>query len=236
MARRTRKRGRLFTLGLMVGLAGLLSSTAYVDAPDSAPATAPVAALETDPIRDTEAEALLAAKALNQPVEVLAERSEYRDVFAQPDGTLVANEHTQAVRVLQNDAWVPADATLVAQPDGTYAPTAALLNMRLSNGGTTPLMVAERDSRVMTLTWPNPLPAPTVNGDQLVYPEVFQGVDLVAFVTVEGFSHVLVLKTPEAANLPELQNLRLGVTGEGSPFRRPRTAASSPSTRPPATR
>ncbi|GAB3171543.1 concanavalin A-like lectin/glucanase superfamily protein [Micromonospora palomenae] len=215
MARRTRKRGRLFTLGLMVGLAGLLSSTAYVDAPDSAPATAPVAALETDPIRDTEAEALLAAKALNQPVEVLAERSEYRDVFAQPDGTLVANEHTQAVRVLQNDAWVPADATLVAQPDGTYAPTAALLNMRLSNGGTTPLMVAERDSRVMTLTWPNPLPAPTVNGDQLVYPEVFQGVDLVAFVTVEGFSHVLVLKTPEAANLPELQNLRLGVTGEG---------------------
>ncbi|MGK5442000.1 LamG-like jellyroll fold domain-containing protein [Micromonospora sp. URMC 105] len=199
----------------MVGLAGLLSSAAFVEPPQSAPATAPVAAVEESPVRDTEAEALLAAKALNQSVEVLAERSEYRDVFAQPDGTLVANEHTQAVRVLQNDAWVPADATLVAQPDGTYAPTAALLNMRLSNGGTTPLMVAERDSRVMTLTWPNPLPTPTVNGDQLVYPGVFQDVDLVAFVTVEGFSHVLVLKTPEAANLPELQNLRLGVTGQG---------------------
>ncbi|TDC83484.1 LamG domain-containing protein [Micromonospora sp. KC606] len=199
----------------MVGLAGLLAGFAFVQPPESPPATEPVAAVEESPVRDTEAEALLAARALNRPVEVLAERSEYRDVYAQPDGTLIANEHNQAVRVLQNDAWVPSDATLVAHPDGTYRPTAALLDMRLSAGGTTPLMVAERDSRVMTLTWPNPLPIPTVNGDQLVYPEVFRDVDLVAIATVEGFSHVLVLKTPEAANLPELQNLRLGVTGQG---------------------
>ncbi|MEH0818596.1 MULTISPECIES: LamG-like jellyroll fold domain-containing protein [unclassified Micromonospora] len=199
----------------MVGLAGLLSSTAFVEPPQSAPATAPVAALETDPVRDTEPEAIVAAAELNQPVEVLSQRGEYRDVFAQPDGTLIANEYNQAVRVLQGETWVSADATLVAQPDGTSTPRAALLNMRLSGGGTTPLMVVERDSRVMTLTWPNPLPAPTLSGDQAIYPEVFQDVDLVANVTVEGFSHVLVLKTPEAANLPELQNLRLGVTGEG---------------------
>ncbi|MEU5942368.1 LamG-like jellyroll fold domain-containing protein [Micromonospora sp. NPDC047548] len=199
----------------MVGLAGLLSSTAYVEQRASEPAPTPVAAVEENPVRDTEAEALLAAASLNQPVEVLAERSEYRDVFAQPDGTSIANEYNQAVRVLQGDSWVPTDATLVAQPDGTFTPTATLLNMRLSGGGATPLMVAERDARVMTLTWPNPLPTPTLNGAQLIYPEVFQDVDLVANVTVEGFSHVLVLKTPEAANLPELQTLKLGVTGEG---------------------
>lgn len=214
VARRNRKRGRLFTLGLVAGLAGLLSSTAYVDAPEAAPTTAPVAAVETNPIRDTEPEAIVAAAELDQPVEVLSQRGEYRDVFAQPDGTLIANEYNQAVRVLQGETWVPADATLVAQPDGTFAPTAALLDMRLSGGGSTPLMVAERDSRIMTLTWPNPLPTPVPNGDQLVYPEVFPDVDLVANVTVEGFSHVLVLKTPDAANLPELQNLQLGVTGQ----------------------
>ncbi|MEV0806665.1 LamG-like jellyroll fold domain-containing protein [Micromonospora sp. NPDC050200] len=199
----------------MVGLAGLLSSTAYVEQWASEPVPVPVAAMEENPVRDTEPEALLAAASLNQPVEVLAERSEFRDVFAQPDGTLIANEYNQAVRVLQGDSWVPTDATLVAQPDGTFTPTATLLNMRLSGGGSTPLMVAERDARVMTLTWPNPLPTPTLNGAQLIYPEVFTDVDLVANVTVEGFSHVLVLKTPEAANLPELQTLKLGVTGEG---------------------
>ncbi|GGO01699.1 laminin G domain-containing protein [Micromonospora parathelypteridis] len=213
--RRTRKRGRLFTLGLTVGLAGLLAGTAFVAAPEPAPPTAPVAALETDPVRDTEAEALVAAADLNQPVEVLAQRGEYRDVFAQPDGTLIANEYNQAVRVIRGDTWVPASAALVAQSDGTITPTAALLDMRLSGGGTTPLMVVQRDFRVMTLTWPNSLPTPTISGDQATYPEVFPDVDLVANVTVEGFSHVLVLKTPEAANLPELRDLRLGVTGEG---------------------
>ncbi|MFD6562649.1 LamG-like jellyroll fold domain-containing protein [Micromonospora profundi] len=199
----------------MAGLAGLLAGTAYVAVPEPSLPSAPVAALETDPVRDTEAEALIAAADLNQPVEVLAQRGEYRDVFAQPDGTLIANEYNQAVRVLQGDTWVPANAALVAQSDGTITPTAALLNMRLSGGGTTPLMVVERDFRVMTLTWPNALPAPTISGDQAIYPEVFPDVDLVANVTVEGFSHVLVLKTPEAANLPELRDLRLGVTGEG---------------------
>ncbi|MET8088612.1 LamG-like jellyroll fold domain-containing protein [Micromonospora sp. NPDC005220] len=215
MIRRTRKRGRLFTVGLTVGLAGLLAGTAYVAAPEPAPPTAPVAAVETDPVRDTEAEALIAAAELNQPVEVLAQRGEYRDVFAQPDGTLIANEYNQAVRVIRGDTWVPADAALVAQADGTITPAAALLDMRLSGGGTTPLMVVQRDFRVMTLTWPHALPAPTISGDQVTYPEVFPDVDLVANVTVEGFSHVLVLKTPEAANLPELRDLRLGVTGVG---------------------
>lgn len=214
--RRTRKRGRLFTLGLTVGLAGLLAGTAYVAAPEPAPPTAPVAAVETDPVRDTEAEALVAAKALNQPVEVLAQRTEYRDVFAQPDGTLIANDHAQPVRVTQGDAWVPADSTLTVQPNGAYGPTAALLGMQLSQGGSAPLMVVTRDQMSMTMTWPHgALPTPVVAGSQALYPNVFPDVDLVANVTVEGFSHVLVVKTPEAAELPELQNLQLGVTGDG---------------------
>ncbi|MEH0843055.1 LamG-like jellyroll fold domain-containing protein [Micromonospora sp. CPCC 205711] len=198
----------------MVGLAGLLSSTAYVDSREAAPATAPVAAVEENPVRDTEAEAVLAAESLNQPVEVLAFRTEYRDVFAQPDGSLIANEHNQPVRVVQGDAWVPTDATLVQNADGTITPRAALIDMRISVGGTDPLLVVRKDEQVMTLTWPYTLPAPVLNGDQGVYPNVFPDVDLVVNMTVEGFSHVIVLKTPEAANTPELQGLKLGVTGE----------------------
>ncbi|WP_176738182.1 LamG domain-containing protein [Micromonospora inyonensis] len=199
----------------MVGLTGLMFTVAFVPEHTS-PATTPIAQVEENPVRDTEAEALVAAAALNQPVEVLAHRSEYRDVFAQPDGTLIANDHAQPVRVTRGDAWVPADAALVTQPDGSITPTAALIDMRLSPGGTTPLMVVMRDQQSMTLTWPHgPLPTPVLSGDQAVYPDVLQDVDLVTNVSVEGFSNVLVLKTPEAANLPELQDLRLGVTADG---------------------
>ncbi|MBM0256347.1 LamG-like jellyroll fold domain-containing protein [Micromonospora sp. 4G55] len=198
----------------MVGLAGLLSTTVYADNADRSPATAPVAAVEENPVRETEAEALLAAESLGQPVEVLAFRTEYRDVFAQPDGNLIANEHNQPVRVVQGDAWVPTDATLAQNVDGTITPRAALIDMRISTGGTNPLLVVRKDDQVMTLTWPYTLPAPVLNGDQAVYPEVFKDVDLVVNMTVEGFSHVIVLKTPEAASTPELQGLKLGVTGE----------------------
>ncbi|MEV1286103.1 LamG-like jellyroll fold domain-containing protein [Micromonospora sp. NPDC049679] len=198
----------------MVGLAGLISSSAYVGQQPSDPVPAPVAAVEENPVRDTEAEAVLAAAALNQPVEVLAFRDEYRDVFAQPDGTLIANDHAHPVRVIQGDTWVPTDATLVRNTDGTITPRAALIGMRVSSGGSDPLMVVRRDDQVMTLTWPYALPAPVLTGDQALYPEVFKDVDLVVNVTVEGFSHVIVLKTPEAANTPELQGLKLGVSGE----------------------
>ncbi len=176
----------------------------------------PTAALAEDPVRDTEAEALVAAKELDQPVEVLALRTEYWDVFAQPDGTLIANDHARPIRVIQGDDWVPADATLVAQPDGANGPTAALLVMQLSPGGDVPLMVVTRDQKSMTLTWPHgPLPEPVVVGSQATYPDVLPDVDLVTNVTVEGFSHVLVVKTPAAAELPELQDLRFRVTTVG---------------------
>ncbi|MEV4708508.1 LamG domain-containing protein [Actinoplanes sp. NPDC049316] len=200
----------------MLGLAGLMTTTVLVHRPDPVPPAVPAAAVETDPVRDTEAEALVAAGKLQQPVEVLAQRSEYRDVFAQPDGTLIANDYAQPVRVTRGDAWVPADATLTTREDGSLGPTAAVLEMRLSTGPGSPLMVVARDRASMTLSWPyGELPAPVVDGDHATYENVLPDVDLVANVTVEGFSHVLVLKTPEAAELPELTNLRLGVTGDG---------------------
>ncbi|WP_121161625.1 LamG-like jellyroll fold domain-containing protein [Micromonospora pisi] len=199
----------------MAGLAGLASTMAYVSGERPAPAASTVAVVEEAPVRDTEAEALVAAASLNQPVEVLAYRSEYRDVFAQPDGTLVANDHARPVRVLQGDTWAPADATLVQRTDGTIAPAAALIDVRFSGGGTTPLAAMDRDDRSMALQWPYSLPTPVLNGDQAVYPEVFPDVDLVVNATIEGFSHVIVLKTPEAANLPELQELELGVSATG---------------------
>lgn len=215
MVRRRRRRDGLFRAGLAAGMLGLLAGMVFVQPHEAAPLV-PTAALAEEPVRDTEAEALVAAKELDQPVEVLALRTEHRDVFAQPDGTLIANDYTRPVRVTQGDDWVPADATLVVQPDGSYGPSAALLGIQLSPGGDVPLTVATRDQKSMTLTWPHgPLPEPVVVDSQATYPDVLPDVDLVTNVTVEGFSHVLVVKTPAAAELPELQDLRLGVTTVG---------------------
>ncbi len=213
---RRRKQARLPMLGLAVGLAALMSTMVFVRPADPAPTAVPAAAAD-DLVRDTEAEALVAAKAMQQPVEVLSQRSEYRDVFAQPDGTLIANDHAQPAWVTQGDRWVPADATLVPQPDGTYAPRAALVGIQLSPGGDVPLTVVTRDQKSMTFSWPYGAlpPAEVTADDQITYRNVLPDVDLVANVTVEGFSHVLVVGTPEAAELPQLRNLRLGVTGVG---------------------
>ena len=98
--RRKPRRARLSTAGLGVALTALMAATVFVPLPDPAPAAVPAAAERQEPIRDTEAEALVAARALQQPVEVLSQRSEYRDVFAQPDGTLTTAEHRELTEYL----------------------------------------------------------------------------------------------------------------------------------------
>ncbi|MFK3983489.1 LamG-like jellyroll fold domain-containing protein [Micromonospora sp. NPDC050397] len=215
MRGRVRTRAWWRAVGLAAGLVGLLATSAYAEEQPAPLTTSAVAVQEENPVRDTEAEAAVAAVALNQPVEVLAYRSEYRDVFAQPDGSLIANDHTQPVRVIQNGEWVPTDATLVPGPSGTIVPTAAMIDMRFSAGGSTPLVVVDRDGKTLSLQWPWTLPTPVLNGDQATYPNVFPDVDLVLNTTIEGFSHIIVIKTPEAGDIPELQNLQLGVSASG---------------------
>ena len=209
--------------GLSLGLAGLLTVYAVVDrpaagGPDPArPAAAPalLPAAGDGPIRQTEAEAVAHAVEIGQRVEIGAFRGESRETYANPDGTLTSVDHAQPVRVVREGRWVPVDATLVTAPDGSIAPRAAALGLRLSGGGDTPLVRVERANRSMTLDWPGPLPEPTIDGGQATYPEVLSGVDLVVNAGITGFSHVLVVKTPEAAQLPELAELRFGLDTAG---------------------
>ncbi|HEX5541518.1 MAG TPA: LamG domain-containing protein [Micromonospora sp.] len=64
----------------------------------------------------------------------------------------------------------------------------------------------------MTLAWPDRLPAPTVDAETATYAEVLPDVDLVVKATRTGFTHVLVVKTPQAAANPAVREIRL-VTG-----------------------
>ncbi|MFF7363227.1 FG-GAP-like repeat-containing protein [Streptomyces sp. NPDC008125] len=51
----------------------------------------------------------------------------------------------------------------------------------------------------ITMSWPGELPAPRIDGDTALYPEVFDGVDLLLTARDSGFTHVLVVHDAEAA-------------------------------------
>lgn len=214
--------GRVTTGIALTGLLGLSTWGVPADeslgdrVPEMADPAAPmVLAAEESGVRQSEAEAVAEAIATGERVEIGAFRSERREVYANPDGTTTAVEHAQPVRVVRDGTWVPVDTTLVRGADGRIGPKATTLGLRLSGGGDTPLIVAERAGRSMTLDWPGTLPEPTIAADQATYAEVLPGVDLVVTVADSGFSHVLVVKTPEAAADVDLAAVEFELTTSG---------------------
>jgi len=150
-----------------------------------------------------------------QRVEVLGERSENGQVFANPEGTFTAETSVMPVRVRRSGGWVPVDTTLTARSDGTVAPKAVPVELAFSGGGSVPLVRFGKDAKELALSWPRALPAPRLSGDTALYPEVLPGVDLRMRATRQGFSQVLVVKTRKAAANPALASIGLGLSTTG---------------------
>ncbi|WP_176738539.1 LamG domain-containing protein [Micromonospora pallida] len=208
----TPRRGWLRRVGMMASLAGLFvayATTATPEAPLKAP-SATLPAVSKGTTRQTEGEAMAAAKATGQRVEVGAMRSEAKETYANPDGTFTQVTHQQPVRVVQQGKWVPVDPTLVSRSDGTVGPRAAAIGLSFSGGGAGPFATIERAGRRMSLTWPESLPAPRLGGDSATYTDVLPGVDLVVRASVTGFSQLLVVKDRQAAKNPQLRDLTFG--------------------------
>jgi hypothetical protein len=161
------------------------------------------------------AEAHEEAVATGEPIEVVGERTESEQMFANPDGTFTSEINMAPVRVEQGGGWVPVDTTLQVRPDGTVAPKAVPMTMTFSGGGTVPLVRIDDDGKQLLLSWPTTLPTPQLVGDTAVFPEVLPGVDLRMQATSVGFSKVLVVKTRQAAANPALATIGLGLTTNG---------------------
>ncbi|MFC4011794.1 LamG-like jellyroll fold domain-containing protein [Nonomuraea purpurea] len=175
--------------------------------PDPAPAA------ETETVRETvqrkvqspEASALALARTEGKPVEVESLRDETSQVWAKPDGTFTLEQNVRPVRVRKSGGWVPVDTTLRVRPDGAVEPVATAAGLTFSGGGTAPLARLSRGAKSLELGWQGALPKPTLNGDTATYPEVMPGVDLQVTADVDGFSHLLVVKSRKAAaNLTDL--------------------------------
>ncbi|MCZ7461595.1 LamG-like jellyroll fold domain-containing protein [Streptomyces sp. WMMC940] len=172
-----------------------------------------------DSARPSEAQrALEAATKSGQRVEVTGERSERSTVFANPDGfSFTLEESSVPVRVAKpGGGWQTPDATLVRRADGSVGPRAAAAEMSFSPGGDDDPLVSIADKgRALELSWPGKLPGPELDGPSALYREVLAGVDLKVTATVEGFQHVLVVKTPKAAGNPKLKKLTFGLKARG---------------------
>ncbi|MFJ6984224.1 MULTISPECIES: LamG-like jellyroll fold domain-containing protein [unclassified Streptomyces] len=157
-----------------------------------------------------------AAKAGKQ-VEAVNLRTERSETLANPDGTFTLREYVRPVRVYKDGTWVSLDTGLVRSPGGSWTPKASTADMAFSDGGDGPFATLDRAGKQLSLSWPGPgtLPRPEVKGSTATYADVLPGVDLTVTADVDGFSHLLVVKTPEAARDPRLTEISLPVTTRG---------------------
>ncbi|WP_166380638.1 LamG domain-containing protein [Catellatospora methionotrophica] len=199
--------------GVVSALVAAVAATVVLVQPVAAapPAPMPAAAVPAPDGRLSEAAALRQAQLTGQPVEVVSLRGESREVYALASGRMRMVQHAKPVRARTGGGWSAVDTTLTRVPGGGFAPAASTVDLVLSGGGDGPFVRMTRAGRSLALSWPQPLPAPTVAGDTVTYPEVLPGVDLRVRADVDGFAHLLVVKTPQAARQPALARVRLRV-------------------------
>lgn len=182
----------------------------FLEAPGDG--SGPVEDIET--VSQAESEALAEAADTGEPVEVVAQRGEQGEVWAQPDGTLEGRSFVVPQWTRVDGDWARVDTTL-REVDGMVAPVASTVDIVFSGGGDGPLVRMDRMGRVVELTWPGTLPSPSLEGDTATYSEVLDGVDLQMTATEDGYASYFVVKTPEAAASPELAEIRFSLESQG---------------------
>ncbi|WP_137994231.1 FG-GAP-like repeat-containing protein [Streptomyces vilmorinianum] len=211
--------------------------------------TGPQAELEnTEPHPLSAAEAAREAKRTGKDVEVTAERTTNSTTWAQPDGLMRIRTYSDTIRAKVGGEWKKIDTTLKRVKDG-YAPAAVNDPLLFSAGspGTTSgqtrasrgvhrtsmlsaattddgrswneLVRLTTDGHDLVVSWPGPLPAPVVDGPRALYENVRPGIDLLLTARDGGYSHVLIVHTPEAAKDPLLADLDYRLTSPTLTFK-----------------
>jgi hypothetical protein len=152
------------------------------------------------------------ARLTGKRVEVLAQRTDASQTFAEPNGSFTYTAYAVPQWVRRGSGWVSADASLHAVAGG-LAPVASVSPLVLSAGGSGPLATMTVDGKRFSLTWSTALPVPNVSGATATYADVLPGVDLRLTATAAGaVDETLVIKDATAAADPGLAALTLGAT------------------------
>ncbi|MFI1583967.1 hypothetical protein [Embleya sp. NPDC020630] len=187
-------------------------------APRSVPSTVPAAPAAPSADAKTQAETTASeqARRTGLPVPVPESTTETDTVTALPNGTLALKRTIEPTRTKKSGTWRDLDPTLIRAADGTVQPASTTSDLKLGGGGSTLLASMTNNGRKLTLSWPTVLPRPILSGNGALYPGVLPDVDLKVVAGEQGgFTHTLVVKTPQAAKNPQLATLKLGLTGDG---------------------
>ncbi|MEU8798978.1 LamG-like jellyroll fold domain-containing protein [Spirillospora sp. NPDC048819] len=160
----------------------------------------------------TEQKAVAQARRSGEPVEITSRRGETRTVRALPNGRIEVEERVQPVRARRGGKWVDIDTTLRRSGEAVV-PGASTVGLVFSSGGNGPMVQMTRAGRRLALSWPGSLPEPVLDGDTAVYEGVAgPDVDLRLRARADGFAHVLVVRTAQAAKNPRVAELALALS------------------------
>lgn len=148
-------------------------------------------------------------------VEVIAQRTETSQLFADPSGTFTEERYVLPRWTEKDNTFVPIDTTLVKGADGRITTKATKAGISFSGGGTGSAVTLAHSNRSLAFSWTDSLPEPRLDGDTATYPEVLPGVDLKLRAGNSGFSQLLVVKTPQAASNPALASIRMAMSANG---------------------
>lgn len=203
---------------------GVLSPAAPADAaPATASSTAAQGQGEKAPkvtTADSPVTARIAAMAQGSRVEVLPERSESSQTFAEPNGLFTTESSSGPLRVRDanaEDGWRDIDLTLVKGSDGVIRTASPLFPLEVNAGGSSvdaPLAEVSSGDASLGFGWDGgALPTPVLEENRATYSEVEPGVDLVVEATRFGFEHYFVL-TEKPADVSDVQ-VELPIVGDG---------------------
>ncbi|MER7283349.1 RHS repeat-associated core domain-containing protein [Dactylosporangium sp. NPDC000244] len=191
--------GRLLNYAMPVLLAASLVTA--IAAPEPAVA-APPAKPACPAGRPDRVSASAAARLCGAKVEVTGEKSETLQLWANPDGTLTADQSAGPVRMRDaKNGWMTVDPALQADADGGVSAKAHPRGLKLagqSGDGEHEVVRLGSGDDAVGLLWQGRLPKPRIEGTKATYADVADGVDLVIESTRGGYEQYYVVKTREA--------------------------------------
>jgi hypothetical protein len=162
------------------------------------------------------AEALELAVACGTEVEATDERNPWQTTFATPESQVRLETGTEAIRsdADGDGAWEPIDTSVADGSDGRLDVAAPAMAMSFADGTDpdAPLVRAEpSDGELVDVAAPVALTEAVVDGDEITYPDVLDGVDLVVTVNQDGTGWTQALRFGTARAVRAAQVADLGL-------------------------
>lgn len=170
-------------------------------------------------------EAMTLAVACGTEVEATDERNAWQSTFATPESQVRLETGTEAIRsdVDGNGTWAEIDTSVTDDGDGRLDVAAPATPMSFADGSVpdAPLARVETSGgELVDVAAPVALTEAEIDGDEITYPEVLNGVDLVVTVNQDGtgWTQALRFDTPQAVRASPVADLGLD---EGPEVRAP---------------